>query len=773
VIAQFSGDQQASVGSEAEENKSGNSITRDAREPSQCANDTWFIQNIKMVSAAGYRVTPVYENGVAKPYADGQTYDNPDDPCWRQAVRIGVVLDEALLLDYDGNKASDTSPIISLGDLASELGLPELPEPVQRNEEGDSLHFLFSWPEELNEGEYKQANNGGWLRHIDLKRGNQLVNLKPHKLLPAGGLPAKDQLPEAPQKLLQALHRGPVYPKDTKREQARWDGSRGEVEEAHEILKHIPIEDEYDPWLDVLMRIHHRFGDTAEGIEIADEWSKQSQYYDREEIVRKFASFSSADDGRPKKSWGALCKRAKDNGASLHALAKMFNADESGTALTKIEAAAFPQTASTIDLVGIETASQLVERYVFVTSENKYFDLVTRDLHDPTVLNRIHAENFPRVKGKPGAASSIDTHPSKRMVHHVGWLPNPSPIFQLDGKDLANTYCHVMIDPAEGPVDDWLQLVRHVCGEYADLLLDHLAYTFQYPGKKIRWQILIFSAVRRTGKSLIFRIIKQLLGKSCNVVIADDLNAGWGDYFHQCKVLVIEELFEREGSKLIEKLKSRLANDDVEALNLKGGAICYQQNLMSMYMTTNHPDALRFDETEDKLLVIEGPGGKIYPDDPQASKDFYDRIGEWSDNPCGQAAALHYLLNRDISGFTPNQLPIRTQALKDMCAASAPDYQRRIAEMIADAESPFDKDYAKLSDIRFQLKFEAYNRLGDKGICIALRKVGWIEKQAQKKIDNKKQSKRYWVRADSAAAAMKPSEFYDHTHSSSKHGTID
>lgn len=716
-----------------------------------------------MVHQAGYRVTPVYSSGATQPYGNYQTYPDPSAPCWEGAVMVGVVLDDALLLDYDGNKASDTSPIISLDDLASELGLKELPEPVQRNEEGDSLHYLFRFPGDLNADDYKQANNGGWLSHIDIKRGNQLVNLKPQKIIVGSTLPRKDALPPAPEPVLQALYRGPLTPQDTDHVQAHWDGSRGEVEEAHEILKHIPIEDNYDGWLDVMMRIHDKFGHTAEGIEVADEWSMQSQYYDHEEIVSKFASFSSPDEVRPRKSWAALCKRARDNGADLSALAKMFIVDALRAEPTDFDATAFPQTASATDLSAITDARHLVERYVYVTGGDKYFDLVTRELHEPKVLNRIYAKNFPGVKNNPAAASSIDKHPRKRMVQGVGWLPNPSAIIQLDGKELANTYRDVMVEPVSGPVGAWLLLVNHVCGEHADLMLDHLAYTFQFPGKKIRWQILIVSVIRRTGKSLMFRVIKQLLGQSCKVVTADDLNAGWGDYFHKCKVLVIEELYEREGSKLIEKLKSRLANDDVEALNLKGGVICYQQNLMSMYMTTNHYDALRFDETEDKLLVIKGPDSAIYPDDPQVSKGFYDHFGEWSDSPRGQAAALYYLLNRDISGFTPNQLPVRTQALKDMCVASAPDYQRRIAEMIDDAESPFDKDYTTLEKVRLGLSCDRYHN-PVKGVTEALRKAGWIEKQAQKSIDNQKRKTRYWVQADSAAAAMTPSDFWDHTH---------
>jgi len=77
----------------------------------------WFAEVVPMVHQAGYRVTPVYRTGATQPFSDGQTYPDPSDDCWGGAVQVGVILDDTVLLDYDGNKASVTSPIISLDDL--------------------------------------------------------------------------------------------------------------------------------------------------------------------------------------------------------------------------------------------------------------------------------------------------------------------------------------------------------------------------------------------------------------------------------------------------------------------------------------------------------------------------------------------------------------------------------------------------------------------------------------------------------------------------------
>ena len=94
-----------------------------------------------MVHEQGYRVTPVYKGGSTAPYADGQTYPDPTAPEWKRAVAAGVVLGDAVLLDYDGNKAQ--GGITPLEALAPMLGLDDMPHAVQENTDGDSLHFLF------------------------------------------------------------------------------------------------------------------------------------------------------------------------------------------------------------------------------------------------------------------------------------------------------------------------------------------------------------------------------------------------------------------------------------------------------------------------------------------------------------------------------------------------------------------------------------------------------------------------------------------------------
>ncbi len=85
----------------------------------QCVvSNNWLRETVQMVVEMGYRVTPVYPGGATKPFAKGQTYTDLSD--YKDAVHIGVVLDNAVLLDYDGNK---DGPIMELAELAIKLGI--------------------------------------------------------------------------------------------------------------------------------------------------------------------------------------------------------------------------------------------------------------------------------------------------------------------------------------------------------------------------------------------------------------------------------------------------------------------------------------------------------------------------------------------------------------------------------------------------------------------------------------------------------------------------
>lgn len=87
-----------------------------------------------------------------------------------------------------------------------------------------------------------------------------------------------------------------------------------DVEEVVELLSWIdPDSVGYDAWIEVLQALHHHFNGSAEGLGLADEWSRQGAKYKPGEVAEKWQGFH-LDGGVPLKSLASL---ARANGADL------------------------------------------------------------------------------------------------------------------------------------------------------------------------------------------------------------------------------------------------------------------------------------------------------------------------------------------------------------------------------------------------------------------------------------------------------------------------
>lgn len=278
----------------------------------------WIADTLKMVAEQDYRVTPVFENGKTKPFGAGQSYTNPQD--YEHAVHIGVVLDDTILLDWDGNKEGE---VIPLDKLAAALGLDGMPCPIQENSKSNSLHWLFRKPE----GIQHKCSNDGWLPNVDVKTGNQLMHLKQHKRISNGELPRVSELPDAPQALVDALRTATKAPIMIH----GWDDSHSdsELDEANEILGHIDADLPYGEWVKVLAGIHHEFGPTQHGLRLADEWSsKGKKYTGTDSVADKFNSFTAqGPSGGAPATWASVCHMAREAGADLSEISTKHNAE--------------------------------------------------------------------------------------------------------------------------------------------------------------------------------------------------------------------------------------------------------------------------------------------------------------------------------------------------------------------------------------------------------------------------------------------------------------
>lgn len=228
-------------------------------------------------SEAGYRVSPSDKTGKTLPFAHDKTLSYTEKRYYKRydVDRIALILDRVVLLDYDANKAD--GDIISLQDLAKLLG-EELPPPFQTNESGDSLHYLFRLPDDVDLDTINQANNGRWLKHIDIKTGNGVCHIKVGKYLPNGIL-GISSLHIAPTVLINALEKKNTKIKPTS------DTATVAVPETDENIRllqsallHIPSDVKSgctrDIWRNIIWAIASL--NWSQGYQIARTWSQAS-----------------------------------------------------------------------------------------------------------------------------------------------------------------------------------------------------------------------------------------------------------------------------------------------------------------------------------------------------------------------------------------------------------------------------------------------------------------------------------------------------------------
>ena len=376
-------------------------------------------------------------------------------------------------------------------------------------------------------------------------------------------------------------------------------------------------------------------------------------------------------------------------------------------------------------------------RYIWVSSDNVFVDVTNKTILQPQSVNFKHA----RETGDTQPVTLLKRSRRLRRADHVGWLPTADETFFYSKREYVNTYNGLAIEPSDVDPAMWIDLCTHIYGEYVELFFDHLAFTVQRPETKITWQWLIIGKYR-TGKTSTLIPIQHIFGEACSVIDSDAVDSGWGDYFSQKKVVIVEEVMERgkHRAALFDKLKPRLANDNVEYLNIKGQPTMMQQNLYSIYMFSNEAGALRFNPNENKLFVLKAPDTGWGT--PEQFAEY--RKAVTMDLP---AQVLGFLLRRDVSEFNPGLYPGVTQALLDMCEASQLDYVKHAEVLLNDERPPFHRKVVHFETLRRTLIEAGYgSRMDDSELAAMMTRYDMDTRRIRRvKANGKTERRTLWA----------------------------
>lgn len=322
-------------------------------------------------------------------------------------------------------------------------------------------------------------------------------------------------------------------------------------------------------------------------------------------------------------------------------------------------------------------------RYLLPTEEQ--LEKAGREVNDSTLNTPLF---FPR--------DYLLNHKQCLVVDGYDYDPaNPKEVYTEDdhGVKRVNTYraSYAKPDPEKAEAAGAL-ILEHMANlikepEYQKVFLDYIAYSVQFPGRKIRWCPLIQGA-EGCGKTMMARLLEAVLGvDNVSFVNNDGIKSQWNDWAVGYQIVVIPEVYiTGHGRKeLMNKLKD-LVTDDRIPINKRGTTSGTKTNRTNYLMFTNHHDALLVMTGSRRYFVLKSPL-QTEAQVKALGTDYFERMFHMISN---NASGLRSFFETwDISNdFEADGWAPRTTYLEEMIEDSADEETATLRELLAEGGAP-------------------------------------------------------------------------------------
>lgn len=322
--------------------------------------------------------------------------------------------------------------------------------------------------------------------------------------------------------------------------------------------------------------------------------------------------------------------------------------------------------------------------WVYVIDQEKFFNIHTfQDLKKSQMADKFCMIKVEEVNKMIAAGF--------RQVDGLTYEPGKDIFIIRDGREYLNRWREGDVIPAPGNVDMLLEHMRYLFPEEEDgqlnIVLDYLAFILQFPGRKIRWMLLI-QGDEGTGKSFIGELMKYLLGRS-NVVspTMEIIQDKYTDWQANHSLIIIEEMMASGKWDLMNKLKPFITNPDTTVRGMYMKA--YEQpNRYNFLAYTNYADPIVIDDKDRRYGIVKT--GAVKQD-----KDYYDKLFAWLEVAENKSAALDWFLKRDISAMNYNHAPM-TAAKKEIIDQSRSQLEAFIIDNTVDRAWPLSVDVGSI-----------------------------------------------------------------------------
>lgn len=431
--------------------------------------------------------------------------------------------------------------------------------------------------------------------------------------------------------------------------------------------------------------------------------------------------------GDERKARMAIAKAVADPDRKYHSRAQRLREDvQIGDDLTT---APLPDILTTPDalteLAFVGDGSQVVSRTTKRT--RKYADA----LHEwAASIEWIETGSFdsngrPKMKGVPVIKRWVES-PSRLSVDALTWWPGrPEFCAPPERTQAGDRAYNLWTPPAMLPVPiDWQAWAQPFVDHVAYLVpvehererfLSWVAHIFQHPGVLPHCCYLMVATQTGIGRGTLASIlVRALRGYVAANMDVDALFGGFNGRLSQKLLATVDEVREgnaRDRYAKAEAFKSKLT-EGTRALNPKYGAQSVERNCCRWLLFSNHLDALPFDPTDRRVIVIENPTAR-------AGADWYGYLHGLLDRPEFVGAVQHYLATRDLSDFNAHE-PAPLNAAKQSALRSLESDATRACRQFA---REWPGELATMNDLR---RFIGEGCPGDRALEHAMGEAGMV-----------------------------------------------
>lgn len=342
-----------------------------------------------------------------------------------------------------------------------------------------------------------------------------------------------------------------------------------------------------------------------------------------------------------------------------------------------------------------------LQKYVWILSDDSLIDLEDGTPRPKSAFKNLIAELYDQCAERVGFAVFAELKLGreyafdKRLLltasakgYHPGKPEND--VYEYKDVKYLNRYRVPRGEITKGNVKPLLKHLEYLIPNKAerDWFISMIAYTYQQPGKLIKYMFIIEGG-KGIGKSILReRVFAAIFGES-NVqevtaeMLVDD-KKGWISNAH---VDVFEEFkfpTKRDGGDTVYNfLKKYTANPNVQRRAMQKD---YQEvpNFSLKVAFRNPEDRMQLEPGDRRYVMVEGPKRQL-------ERAYYDELCDWLDEEENKAAIRYFFKHWDWRNtpFDPNE-PLKTAATKEMEMQNDSWPHCAIARALDQPNNPFD-----------------------------------------------------------------------------------